>query len=154
MIGQVKRLGMCRGIGGQRGDQQAQQEPRAARHTLCVVLGDLFPVIGKPDQPKAQCYQQHDPDIDIVQPRPQQSREGQRAKDQHAPHRRRACLDEMGLRPVDTDRLALFLTRAQEVDHRLPENEPEQQRREKRGASAERDIAEQVKNSAAVRKLA
>ena len=78
------------------GDQQAQQEPHARRDALGVLLGHLGVVVGKADQAEGQRHEQHDPDIGIVQPRPEQRREHQRRQDQQAAHRRRARLRRNG----------------------------------------------------------
>ena len=59
----------------------------------------------------------------------------------------------MALRPVIADRLALALLAAQKVNQRAAKQETKDQRRGKGHARAEGDIAKQVKDVAAVRKL-
>ena len=152
-VGQPLRMGQRRGQRRQPGDQQPQQEPHAAGHPLGVLLGHLGIVIGKADQPEGQRHQKHDPDIDGIQPRPEHGRHHQRRQDQKAPHRRRARLDEMGLRPVIADRLALALLAPQKVDQRSSEDETKDQRGKEGRPGAERDVAEQVEDVAAVREL-
>ncbi len=74
-----------------------------------------------------------------------------RAEDQHASHRRRpGLLDDVPLRAVAADRLALLLHAAQPVDDRPAEEETEDQRREEGAAGAKGDVAEQVEEVAAL----
>jgi hypothetical protein len=56
----------------------------------------------------------------------------------------------MALRAIITDRLAFALAAAQQVDQRAAKDKTKDQRREKRHARPEGDIAEQVKDVAAV----
>ena len=116
-----------------------------ARDAFVVVARQLQVVVGETQRAVAQRDEQHRPDIEVAQIHPQQRGDRQRGQDQHAAHRRRALLlDQMPLRPIAADRLAVPLQRFQPADHRRPENEADDQRGQARGARAERDVAEQV----------
>ena len=148
------QLGRMHHRGPDRSDQgnhETQKQAHAAGHTLGIGFRDLGIVIRKPDQPVAESHEHHDPDIGIVEPRPEQGRDQQGGQDQQPAHRRRACLGEMGLGAVVTDRLALTLTPAQHVDQRTSEEHRENQSREKRAARTHGDIAKQVEKIAPIR---
>ena len=69
-----------------------------------------------------------------------------RDQDHQPAHGRRAGLDEVRLRPVGADRLALALPDAQVVDDPGPEQEHEDQRGHHRAAGAHREVAEHVED--------
>src|SRR5690554_2028628 len=115
-----------------------------------MLFGHLGIVVSKADGGKAQRHQQHDPDIAIVEPRPEQRPDHQRSKDQQTAHGRRSGLGKMVLRPVITDWLTLLLLAAQQVDQRSAKEKSKEQRSEKGAARPEGDIPEQVEEIPAV----
>ena len=130
---------------GDHRNQRLGQQARAAGKAGVALLGDLQIVVIKADQAEAQRHSEHDPDIRAGRVRPQQGRDQQAGKDHQPAHGGRAFLaDQMGLRAVGADRLALALLDAQQVDHRAAEQEDEHQRGDDGAAGAERDVAEDV----------
>ena len=134
-------------------DQEAQKQPNLTGNARCVLLFDLGVIIGKTDGCIAQRDEKNQPDKGVIQSRPQQGRGDNRADDQQTTHGGRACFDKMAFRAVAPDRLAFALLAAQHVDQRRAKEETEQQGRQKRATSTERDIAEQVEHPSPVRKL-
>ena len=114
------------------------------------MLADLCIVICKPDQRIAERHKQHHQNEWIVQTGPEQGCRCQCTDDQQTAHRWRARFGEMRFGTVAADRLAFALFAAQNVDQWRTKDEPEQQRRQKRAARTEGDIAKQVKDVAAI----
>ena len=115
------------------------------------MAADLGPIIRQTDQAKGHSHPQDNPDKAIIKPRPKQRGQRQRRKDQQAPHRGRACLGcDMMRRPIFANGLSLGIAAAQRVDQRAAKDKAKDQRREKRGPCTEGDIAEQVKEVAAI----
>ena len=112
---------------------------------LVALLGHLQIVVVEADEAEAERHRQHDPDIGIERIGPQHGRDHQPGQDHQPAHGRRALLgDQMRLRPVAADRLALALAQPQIVDDPGPEQEHEQRAGHHRAAGAERDVAEHV----------
>ncbi len=126
-------------------DHRLRDQLGAARDAAMIALGELHVVVGEAERAVAERDEQHRPHVGIAQIGPEQGRGGEREQDQHAAHRRRALLlDEVALRSVEADRLALALHRFQPADHRRAEHEAHQQRGQAGRARAEGDVAEQV----------
>ena len=79
-------------------------------------------VVGPADGTEAHGHEQDDPDEAVGEIAPEQSGDHDRNQDQCAPHRRRAGLDEVGLRAVIAHRLADFHAR-QPRDHSRADHE-------------------------------
>ena len=138
-------------IRGDEGDEEAQQEADLTRHAVHGLLGHLGVIVREADQAEGHGHEQHDPDVSIVEPRPEQGRGQQRADDQQSAHGGCACLDKVPLGTVATDRLALALTAAQHVDQRSAKEKAKDQRGHEGPACPERYVAEQVEHVASVR---
>src|SRR5450759_2437680 len=114
-----------------------------------ALLGDLQIIVVEADEAEAERYREHDPDIGIERIGPQQSGDHQSGKDHQPAHRRRADLgDEMRLRAVAADRLALALAKPQVIDDPGTEQEDEQRSGHHCPAGAEGDVAEHVQERA------
>ena len=126
-------------------DHRLGQQARAAGKAGMALLGDLQIVVIKADQAEAQRHPEHDPHIRAGRVRPQQGRDQQAGEDHQPAHGGRALLgDQMRLRAVGADRLALALLETQQVDHRAAEQEHEHQRGDDGAAGAKRDVTEDV----------
>ena len=118
------------------------------------LLGDLKIVVVKSDQAETQRHAEHDPDVRIHRVRPQDGRDQHAGQDHQPAHRRRALFgDEMRLRPVGADRLALALLQAQQVDDRPAEQKHEHQRGDDGAAGAEGNVTKDVEERDLVGKL-
>ena len=141
---------------GNRGNQRSPSPSRTRPETpLGVVLRNLGIVVGKPDQRQSPSVtKQHDPDIWAVEPGPEERRDDQRREDQEAAHGGGAGLGgQMAFGAVLADRLTVLLAAAEEVDERLAEDEPKNERGEERRPCPERDVPKEVEEVAAVRKI-
>ena len=141
------------GGAGKRRYGQTSHKADPARHALGVLFGDFGIIIGKADQPEPDGDKQHDPDIGGIHAGPEQGGEQQCPQDQHAAHGGRASFGEMTGRAIIADRLAGFLAAAQQVDQRPAKDKTENQRSKEGPAGAKGDVAKQVEDIAAIRKL-
>ena len=113
------------------------------------LLRHLQIVVVESDEAEAERHREHDPDIGIERIGPQQRRDHEAGQDHQPAHRRRALLgDQMRLRAVGADRLALALPQPQMIDDPGPEQEHEQRARHHRPAGAEGDVAKHVEDAA------
>ena len=113
------------------------------------LLRHLQIVVVEADEAEAERHRQHDPDIGVERIGPQQRRDHEAGQDHQPAHRRRALLgDQMRLRAVGADRLALALPQPQMIDDPGPEQEHEQRARHHRPAGAEGDVAKHVEEAA------
>ena len=130
--------------GGQR-DHRFDQQPQLAGEAAMGLLRHLQIVVVEADEAEAERHREHDPDIGIERIGPQQRRDHEAGQDHQPAHRRRALLgDQMRLRAVGADRLALALAQPQMIDDPGPEQEHEQRARHHRAAGAEGDVAKHV----------
>ncbi len=147
MVGEIG----CRRVGdahdGDARDQRLDREPRAPGKARMRATGDLEVIVVEPDRAETDRHQQHDPDINVLQVRPEQGRHEQAGEDHQAAHGRRALLHEMRLRPVDADRLAHALLQPQRGDDGGAEPEYEQERGRRRHPGAEGDVAQHVEDA-------
>ena len=134
-------------------DDEPKDKTNLTRHAIGALLADLCVVVRKTDHRVGQSDKQHHQHKRVVHPRPEDCRKRQGPNDQQPAHRRRTCLDKVALRSVRTDWLPLALLTTQNVDQRFPEHETKDQRREERPTRAERDVAEKVKEIAAIRQV-
>ena len=105
-------------------------------------------VVVESDEAEAERHRQHDPDIGVERIGPQQRRDHEAREDHQPAHRRRALLgDQVRLRAIGADRLALALPQPQMIDDPGPEQEHEQRARDHRAAGAEGDVAKHVRRS-------
>ena len=133
-----------RGDGDDRDHRFGQQAGAAGKAGMCL-LGDFQIIVIKTDQPEAERHPEHDPYVRAGRVGPQQGRDQQAGQDHQPAHGRRAHLgQQMRLRAVGADRLALALLEAQQVDDRAAEQEHEHQSGDDGAAGAERDVAEDV----------
>ena len=107
---------------GDQADQRLPEELGARRQALRIPVHDLAPVVGPADGTEAHGHEQDDPDEAVGEIAPEQRGDHDRNQDQCAPHRRRAGLDEVGLRAVIAHRLADFHAR-QPRDHSRADHE-------------------------------
>ena len=111
------------------------------------LLGDLEIVVVEADRAEGERHAEHDPDIVVGGIGPQHRRHHDPEQDHQAAHGGRALLgDEVRLRPVGADRLALALLQAQVVDDPRPEQKHEHAGRDHRAAGAQREVAEHVED--------
>ena len=109
------------------------------------LLGHLQIIVVEADEAEAERHRQHDPDIGIERIGPQQRRDHQSRQDHQPAHRGRALLaDEMRLRTVGADRLALALAKPQMIDDPGTEQEDEQRAGHHRPAGAKGDVAKHI----------
>ena len=114
-----------------------------------ALLRDFQIIVIEADEAEAERHRQHDPDIGIERIGPQQRRDHQSRQDHQPAHGGRALLgDEMRLRAVGADRLALALAQAKVVDDPGTEQKHEQPAGEHRAAGAEGDVAKHVQQTA------
>ena len=132
---------------GDKGNADLQRQLELARQTLAVTLGQLQIVVAEADNAVTDGDPQHDPDIAIVQIRPEQSRDDERQQDEHTAHGGRAFLGEQVVfRSVDTDRLALALFRLQPANDAGSEQKTDEECGQHRSAAAKGEIAEQIED--------
>ncbi len=94
-------------------DRQAGTAGKPVRRSL----GDFIVVIQEAEQSKGKRHQQHDPDIAVGEAGPEQRRTDPGDQDQEAAHGGRAgFFDDVTLRPVGADGLALALLFLQPAD--------------------------------------
>ena len=122
--------GSCAGLrdqeAGDAGDQELDPQPGLAGEALVGLLGDLEVVVVEADRAEADGHEQHDPDVGAAEIGPQQRRDEQAREDHQAAHGGRALLaDEVALRPVGADRLALALPDPQRRDDDRAEEKDE-----------------------------
>jgi hypothetical protein len=118
-----------------------------AWHAFGVALGQLQKIVGEADGAVADGDEQGRPDIAVIEIGPEQRGDAEGEKNEHAAHRGRAfLLDQMPLRPVEADRLAVLLHGFQQPDQFGPQPETDDQRRQAGAARAEGDVAEQVED--------
>jgi hypothetical protein len=108
------------------------------------LLDDLEVVIIEADHPERERHAQHNPDVRILRVRPQQCRYQQAREDHQATHRGRALFgDQVRLRAVAANRLALALLAPQQVDDGRQKN-TKPARSDDRTAGAKRDVPKHV----------
>jgi hypothetical protein len=113
---------------------------------MCL-FGHLQIIVIKTDETIPERHAKYDPHIRIGQIGPHQDRHHHAKQNHQAAHGGRADLgDQVGLRTIGADRLAFALTGAQEVDDVGPEQQHERQRRQRRPAGAECDVAKDVED--------
>ena len=136
-------------VTGDQRDDGFQQQADTAGKTAGGLLGDFQIIVIKSDEAEAERHRQHDPDIGVERIGPQQRRDHEAGQDHQPAHGRRAALgDDVRLRAVGADRLALALAQAQVIDDPRPEQEHEQRAGRHRAAGAEGDVAEDVERRA------
>ena len=102
-------------------------------------------IVIEADQAEAERHRQHDPDIWVARIGPEQSRDDDARQDHQPAHGRRAGLGEdVRLRAVGADRLALALAQPQMIDDPRAEHEHEHQRGDHRARRPHGEIAEHV----------
>src|SRR6476660_3210873 len=139
-------------IDGSRADQRLDQQAKLARKSDMGLLRHLEVVVVEADRAERKRHAEHDPDVAVVRIGPQRGRDQHPEQDHQPAHGRRALLgDQVGLRSVAADRLALALPQPQLVDDRGPEQEHEHKRRDHRSDGAERDVAQHIEGSDRIR---
>ena len=116
----------------------------AALETLFVVAENLDVVVQSADKSQPYAGDDHQLDVDVVEPSEQKDRHEDRQQDDHAAHGRGAALLELSLQTEVADLLADLLA-AQEVDDLAAENDDDQQREDDRRRGAERDVLEHAR---------
>ena len=144
-VAKLRRRELDKNQRGEEGDAELQHELHPPRHAVVRAAAKLHPVIDRPDGAEGQRHEKHRPQIGIRQRHPEQGRQREGAEDQQTAHGRRSGLGQkVRFRPVGADRLAFRLMRLQPADQGRPEHQAEDQRRDRRPAGAEGDVAEQV----------
>ncbi len=134
-------------VGGKAGDQKLKAQPQLAGKAGSGAFRDLQVVVVKADEPVGKRDREHDPHIWVVRIGPQDRGDEEPDQDHQPAHGRRALFgQQVRLRPVLADGLALALPGAQGVDEPRPEDEHHEHGRYHRTAGAEGDVAEQVEN--------
>jgi hypothetical protein len=142
-------------VSGDERDRELDQQPHAPARTLNRLPRHLEIVVVETDSAVDQRDDQHHPDIDVVQIAPKQRRHGHAGEDHQPAHGRCALLgDQMPLRPVGADRLALALADAQGADDLRAEEEHEQERRQHGAAGAEGNVSKHIEDAEFARELA
>ena len=117
------------------------------------LLGHLQIVVIEADEAEAERHRQHDPDIGVERIGPEQGRHHEPGQDHQPAHGGRALLgDDVRLRAVGADRLALALPQPQMIDDPGAEQEHEQRAGDDGAAGAEGDVAEHVQAACAARR--
>src|SRR5262249_21375275 len=133
---------------GQQADQKLRQELRTARESAARPARELEEIVEEADQPEADGDEEDDPNIAVAQVGPEERRQRQREQDQDAAHRRRALLgDDVRLRTVGADRLALALLLLQPADRARAQDEADDEGGHHGAATAERQVAEEVEDA-------
>ena len=131
-----------------RADDDAQpdlaHDLKAALEPLLVVAEDLDVVVQPADQPQPDGRDDHQLDVDVVEPSEEQDRDEDRQQDDDAAHRGGAAFLELSLEPEVADVLADLLA-AQEVDDLAAEDDDDQQREDDGRRRAERNILEHTR---------
>ena len=107
---------------------------------------DLQVVVEESDSAEAEHREHGDPDVRVLQVRPEQRRDQRRRENQQAAHRRRAGLGAMGLRTFLADDLS-DLEVAQLPDHPGAEQQADGERRQARGSGSERVVRRHVQDA-------
>ncbi len=116
--------------------------------TFVRLLLHLEVVVIKADGAEADRHQHDDPHEGAARIGPQQDGADGSEQDHQPAHGRRAHFrQQMGLRTVGADRLALALLETQSVDHRRTKEEDDEKRRHRRAARAESDVAKNVQGT-------
>ena len=105
---------------------------------------DLDVVVQPADQPQPDGRDDHQLDVDVVEPSEEQDRDEDRQQDDDAAHRGGAAFLELSLEPEVADVLADLLA-AQEVDDLAAEDDDDQQREDDGRRRAERNILEHTR---------
>ena len=119
---------------------------RAGNAGVALLLRHLEIIVVEADRAEGERHAEHDPDIGIGRIGPQHGRRASRRTGSSArpwsgvP----SFLVAMRLRAVLADRLAAALLQPQQVDDRRAGQKHEDQRRDRRAAGAERDVAENI----------
>ena len=139
---------------GHDGNDRLDAHAGAAGKAVMGLPRDFQIVVVETDEPETERDPQHDPDVGIGGVRPQQRRHQHARQDHQAAHGRRAGLgDDVRLRTIGTNRLALALQQAQPIDDGLAEQEDKEQRGDHRSAGAEGDVAKHVEDGNLVRQI-
>ena len=139
------------GDGGDPADDQLRQQLAPARQPARRAPRQLAVVVDEADHAETHGHEQRHPDVAVAEIGPQQGRDGEREEDENAAHGGRALLgEEVVLRPVEADRLALALLGFEPGDEVRAEEEADQQRRHHRAARAEGEVAEKIEGLEAV----
>src|SRR4051794_30309389 len=110
-----------------------------------ALLGDLEVIVIEADQAEGERHPEYDPDVRVEWIGPKHRGDDEARQDHQPAHSRRAALgDEMRLRAVVADRLALALAYPEHVDERAAEQEHEHQRGDDGAAGAKGDVTENV----------
>ena len=133
---------------GDGGDRGLDDEAQAPGEALVGLLRHLEVVVVEADHAEADGHEQHDPHIAARRVGPEQRRDDEAREDHQAAHGGRARLgEEVRLRAVEADRLALALLQPQRRDDRRPEKEDEESSGRRRADRAERQVTEQVQRA-------
>src|SRR4051812_4814200 len=136
-------------VAGDQRDRSLDHQAKAAGKPRMRLLGDLQVVVIEADEAEAERDRKHDPDVRIERIGPQHGRDDESRKDHQAAHRGRALLaDDMGLRAIGADRLALALAQAKVIDNPGAEQEHEQCTGDHGAAGPEGDVTEHVEEPA------
>src|SRR6266852_8882565 len=104
-------------------------------------------IVVEADRAEAKRHPKHDPDVGIAGVGPQQRRNNEPRQDHETAHGGRALLgDEMRLRAIGPDWLALALPQPQSVDDGRAEQKHENTGGEHRAAGAGGDVAKYIEN--------
>ena len=134
--------------GGER-DDRLEQQAQAAAEAGRGLLGHFQIIVIEADEAEAERHREHDPDIGIERIGPEQGRDHEPGQDHQPAHGGRALLgDDVRLRTVGADRLALALPQPQMIDDPGAEQEHEQRAGHDGAAGAEGDVAEHVEERA------
>ena len=136
-----------------RADDDAQpdlsHDLETALEPLLVVAENLDVVVQSADQPQPYGRDDHQLDVDVVEPSEQKDRNQNRKQDDHAAHGGGAALLELSLQTEVADLFADLLA-AQEVDDLAAENDDDQQREDDRRRGAERNVLEHARTGQVV----
>ena len=131
----------------------SSEKAKAAAEAGRGLLGHFQIVVVEADKAEAERHRQHDPDIRVERIGPEQGRHHEPGQDHQPAHGGRALLgDDVRLRAVAADRLALALPQTQMIDDPGAEQEHEQGTGEDRPAGAERRCSETRSRACAARR--
>ena len=141
--------------GGDAGDGELDQDLGQAGDAGRGLFGDLGVVVEKAQGPVAEGDQQHHPDIEVLQVRPQQGADQQPGQDHEPAHGRGAgLLDDVALDAFLADRLAAALFGAHPVDEARAHQADHHLGRDQGHDGAEGQVLGQVEERHIVRHLA